>query len=316
MKMKIFNLEPDISLIDLDPPIPGFEGLLGCYVIKSDKIAILDPGPACSLPNLFSALDELKVSPEDIDYVICSHIHLDHSGGIGHTLKSMPKAIGIVHEKGRSHLIDPSRLWQGSLQVLGSLAKAYGEPEAVSPERLVVAKEGMIIDLGDIQLEILNTPGHASHHISFFENKTGRLFAGESAGVNMINLGGLRPATPNPFDLELSIDSIDKMISRKPNQIYYAHFGRAENAVQQLNILKEQLCLWGQVIADHLNDESDWQQIFKSIVNRNPSLEEIFELPEERKESYLNLIKNNILGYRDYLRNNGTQALDNLEKSI
>jgi glyoxylase-like metal-dependent hydrolase (beta-lactamase superfamily II) len=311
--MRLYNLDSDVSLIDLDPPISGFEGLLGCYVIKSDKIAILDPGPACSLPNLFTALDELKISLEDIDYVICSHIHLDHSGGIGHALKSMPKAIGIVHVNGQPHLINPSRLWEGSQKVLGNLARDYGEPEPVSPERLVIATEGMIIDLVGIRLEVFSTPGHASHHISFFERKTGKLFSGEAAGVNLTSQGGLRPATPDPFDLKLSLESIDKMIALNPNTIYYAHFGKFENPILQLNSLKAQLYLWGKVIAEHLDD--DWQQIYEEIVRRNPLCAEIFNLSKERTENHLSFIKNGILGYKEYLKRQGTKVLDHLAKS-
>jgi glyoxylase-like metal-dependent hydrolase (beta-lactamase superfamily II) len=313
--MKVFKLEPGISLIDLDPPIPGFGGIFGTYVIQSDKIALLDVGPTCSLPNFFAGLNQLKINPEDVDYILCSHIHLDHSGGIGGAMQRMPKAVGIVHEKGRGHLINPARLWTGSLQVLGDLAIDYGEPATVSENRLVSAYDGMIIDLGRIQLKVVLTPGHASHHISFFESLTGRLFVGEAAGVNLASLGGLRPATPNPFDLRQSVDSANKMLALNPEKIYYTHFGKFDDAIRQLNLFKIQLFVWGKIIAKHINDNSEWQDIFEEIVLHEQSLGKMHDLSTERSKCLFNFIRNNIIGYREYLKKEGIAVLKELEET-
>jgi glyoxylase-like metal-dependent hydrolase (beta-lactamase superfamily II) len=311
--MNIFKLEPQISLIDLNPPIAGFEGFLSCYVIKSQKTALLDVGPSSSLPNLFSALAALDIRSEAIDYLLCTHVHLDHSGGLGGAFKKIPGATAIAHEKGIPHLVSPSRLWKGSLQVLGALAEKYGEPEPSPQNKLISAQEGMVVDLGDIRLEIILTPGHASHHISFFERKTRRLFVGEAAGANLLNLGGMRPATPNPFDFQQTLDSINKLISLNPDKIYFAHFGRFENAVSLLNQSKKQLKLWGEVVAGHLNDNSDWPVIFNEIVNQSPPLGKILELPDDVKNNLYSFICNNIIGFREYFLKEGTQILNNLE---
>jgi glyoxylase-like metal-dependent hydrolase (beta-lactamase superfamily II) len=312
--MKIKNLESDVILIDLDPA-PGFEGVFGAYIIKSDKIAILDVGPASSLPNLFSALKILKIDPKDVDYLLCSHIHLDHTGGLGAAMRRLPNAISIVHERGLDHLVDPSRLWENSLRSLGDLAKNYGQPESVPRERLVTAKDGLIIELGGVSLDVLLTPGHASHHISFFEKKTRRLFVGEAAGINLTSIGGLHPATPAPFDLKQTLSSIDKMIAVNPFKIYYAHFGEADNGLHQLNLFKQQLVLWGTTIAQHLDDNSEWQEIFAEIVAKKPSLGKIYDLSAQRQASLFTFIKNDILGYQNYLRKEGTRILTDLARS-
>jgi glyoxylase-like metal-dependent hydrolase (beta-lactamase superfamily II) len=312
--MKIKNLEPDVILIDLDPA-PGFESLFGAYIIRSDKIAIIDVGPASSLPNLFSALEILKIDPKDIDYLLCSHIHLDHTGGLGAAMKSLPNSISIVHERGADHLVDPSRLWENSLRALGDLAKNYGKPEPVPRERLVTAKDELIIDLGGVSLDVLLTPGHASHHISFFEKKTRRLFVGEAAGINLASFGGLHPASPAPFDLKQSLSSIDKMIAVNPGKIYYAHFGSEENGLHQLNLFKQQLVLWGTTISQHLDDNLEWQEIFAEIVAKKPSLGKIYNLSAHRQSSLFTFIKNDILGYQNYLRKEGTRVLNDLARS-
>ena len=303
--MEVFRLEPGISLIDVAPPIPGFEGMLGTYVIEADKIALIDVGPTSSLGNLFSGLAELKIKPEDVDYILSSHIHLDHSGGVGGAMKRMPKATGIVHAKGQYHLVNPAKLWQGSLQVLGKLTQDYGEPEPVDENRLVAAYEGMVIDLGSLKLEVLLTPGHASHHMSFLDRQTGKLFVGEAAGVHFPSLMGSRPATPNPFDLRQAFASLNKLISANPSDIYFTHFGKSPEAVNSLKQFKKQLLLWGQIIARHLNNQVEWEEIFQEIQARDNALAYLLKLPTDRYQRELYFIKNNISGYREYLRKEG-----------
>ncbi len=124
--MEVVGIEPGISLIDLTPPIAGLEGFLGTYVIEAGKIALIDVGPTSTLENLFAGLTKLKIKPEDVDYVLCTHIHIDHTGGAGGALKRMPKATCITHEQGRYHLANPGKLWKGSLQTLEKLAQDYG----------------------------------------------------------------------------------------------------------------------------------------------------------------------------------------------
>ncbi len=300
--MEIVRIEPGISLIDLEPPIPGFKGFLGTYVIQSDKIALIDVGPTSSINHLLLGLAELKIKYEEVNYILCGHIHLDHSGGVGRAIKMMPKATCVVHEKGKYHLANPAKLWQGSLQTLGKLAQDYGEPEAVDENRLTAAYEGMKIDLGGMKLEVLLTPGHASHHMSFLDRKVGRLFAGEAAGVAFPASGGSRPATPEPFDLRQALTSLDKLIDSNPNQIFYGHFGSAPDAVEHLRQFKRQLLLWGKIIARHLDDQAEWQVIFEEIKAEDSAVLDLLKLPEDRLQRELNFIKNNINGLRQYLR--------------
>jgi len=308
--MTIINFGPNINLIEVVPPITGFQGFLGIFAIKSDKIALIDVGPDSSLPDLFSAMRTLKIAPEKVDYILTTHIHLDHSGGMGRALQQMPGAVCIVHEKGLYHLVHPARLWEGSLQVLKEFATGYGEPLPVPENRLMAAREGMVIDLGGIQLEILLTPGHAPHHISFFDRKNGRLFVGEAAGIFYPVPGLSRPASPPPFDLRQALLSINKLIALNPREIYYNHFGYSLEATARLQKFKNQLLSWGQIISHNL--EGDVMDILDEILTRDGTQKEFYSFSPDRMQCELHFIKNNIRGFKEYFQKEGTAALKEL----
>jgi glyoxylase-like metal-dependent hydrolase (beta-lactamase superfamily II) len=299
--MEVIRIEPGISLIGLTPPVAGFEGFLGTYVVEAGKIALIDVGPTSTLENLFVGLAELKVKPEEVDYVLCTHIHIDHSGGAGGALKYMPKATCVVHEKGRYHLANPAKLWKGSLQTLGQLAVDYGEPEAVNENRLIAAREGMVIDLGGIKLEVILTPGHAAHHMSFLDRQNGRLFVGEAAGIYYADYGRARPATPTPFDLKQALSSADKLIAAEPSRIFYSHFGVASTGTEHLKLFKNQLLLWAEIVANHANGHVEWQEILSKLIAQDESIDYLERLPEDRLRIELNFIKNSIAGLSECL---------------
>jgi glyoxylase-like metal-dependent hydrolase (beta-lactamase superfamily II) len=311
--MDVINSGPELSLIDIEPPGQVIRpGILGCYILKGEKTALVDPGPAASLNKLMSGLSILGIAPEEIDYILCTHIHLDHSGGLGAALKLMPNAMAVAHEKGINHLVNPTRLWDSSLQSLESVALGYGKPEPVDPDRLVTAREGMIIDLGGMRLEVLVTPGHASHHICFWENRGGRLFAGDSAGIRPRDTGILQPATPPPFDLKLSFFSLEKLISRHPREICYAHFGCYSGATSKLKEYRRLLLTWSRVVAKYLSGDFDWQLIYQDIqarhLSRTAAPNTSTNLPSDRF-----FTEHDIQGMWEYLRKAGTGILQGLE---
>jgi glyoxylase-like metal-dependent hydrolase (beta-lactamase superfamily II) len=308
--MEIFRLEPGISLIDLSPPIPGFEGILGAFIIQAQKIALIDVGPTATLGSLFSALAELKIDPSEVAYNLLTHIHLDHSGGIGGAMQRMPNARCLVHEKGFFHLAHPAKLWEGSRQTLGKVAEEYGEPEAVSEERLIVAREGQQIDLGDVQFEVMMTPGHAAHHLSLFDRKRGKLFPGEAAGVFFPHTNIIRPACPPPFDLRQALNSVNKLIAAQPREIYYQHFGYSPNAMAQLLKYKERLIFWSKIVVQHLDD--DPQKVVAEILTQDKTRELVYSLPPNRVQLELFFNGNNVRGLQDYFRREGTDVLEEL----
>ena len=168
--MEIHTITPTLKQIDLEPTIPAYTGMLGAYLLCGEKNAIIDLGPRQAIPNLLQALDELGLSPKAIDYILLTHIHIDHSGGVGTALKEMTNAKVITHSRAVPHLINPAALWEASLKTLGDAVAECGEIEPVPEHKIIVATDQMKLDLGrGLVLEIYLTPGHAAHHLSIFD---------------------------------------------------------------------------------------------------------------------------------------------------
>lgn len=245
--MEIHAITPTLRLLNLQPPIPGYKEFIGAYLFSGEKNAIIDVGPTAAIPNLLSALTEAGISPKEIDYIVLTHIHIDHAGGVGTAIKELSNAKVLAHSRARSHLIDPTMLWKGSLKTLGDLALKYGPIEAVPEDRIVVATDQMKLDLGyGLALEIHLTPGHAAHHLSIFDRASGVLIAGEAAGVCID--GMVRLATPPPFKLEETLSSIDKLIALEPQRLCYGHFGCFDNGLERLKLYKEELLTWYETV--------------------------------------------------------------------
>ena len=307
--MRTYTLAPNLKLIDVAPPISGFEKFISVYVLEAKRLALVDIGPSMSVGSLLAGLGELSINPMDISYIFVTHIHIDHAGGIGKAIKQMPNATVIVHEKGKAHLAAPAKLWEGSQQALGELALEYGPIEPVPLDRILIAKEGMRINLGEMEIETLSTPGHASHHLSLVDKNEGRLFAGEAAGCYIEEIDAVRPATPPPFNLEQALTSLDKLISLDPVSLYYAHFGHAAHAVDKLRYYKQQLILWGSIIADHLEKGAGWQDMYNEISKRDEALVRINSLPSGQRRRELYFIENDITGFVDYFKKYGTEYI-------
>ena len=185
-------------MLSAHPTLDGFEDFVGCYLLIGEKKALVDVGPTAGIPGLLNALSMAAVSPDEIDYIILTHIHIDHAGGIGQAVKTMKNARVVAHSRARNHLIDPTALWNASQATLGELALRYGRIDPVPENRIIIAEEGMQLNLGNgLVPEILLTPGHAPHHLAVFDRLDRILLAGDMAGVYMHDF--FRPNSPPPF---------------------------------------------------------------------------------------------------------------------
>lgn len=303
---EISKVSNNLYLITLNPPIPGFNNFIGVWLYKGKTTFIVDVGPSVTVDGLLKSLQDLKV--KHLDFILLTHIHIDHAGGIGDITACFPKTPVICHKAGIDHLIDPSRLWEGAIMALGKTAEAYGEIKAVPFDRLVEAN-----NFESNKVIPISTPGHSLHHISYQTPEY--LFAGEAGGVFLslpFRLEYLRPATPHRFFLDISIKSLDAMIMKKPNKICYGHFGIKDDAVKMLEIHRKQLLLWEEVISDEMkksNGEKLLAACMKSLFKEDPLLAGFFQMDEATKERERGFLSNSIKGFVGHLNTVGNRLV-------
>ena len=233
--------------------------------------------------------------PVDIHYVVLTHIHIDHAGGTGDVIKDLPNATVVAYRRAIPHLVDPVMLWGASLKTLGDLALKYGPIQPVPENRVMEATDHMQLDLGGgTVLEVYLTPGHAIHHLSFFDKASRILIAGEAAGV-CVN-GIIRPATPSPFKLEETMASIDRLIELEPDKICYGHLGCYDNGLGRLKLYKEKLFLWYEVVKSEISSGAKPEEILTVLKekDRDPAYLEEMNKDEDARE--LVLLNNSIYG--------------------
>ena len=303
--MHVTKIEKNIYLVDVETA--GIENFIASYILKGETIAIVETGPTSSIPNLLSGLEKLNVKPNEVTYVAVSHIHLDHGGGVGTLLKHLPKAKVIVHHRGAPHLVNPEKLWQQSKQVLKGIAEIYGMPEPVPEDRIIAAVDGMVFDVGNgVQLKVVETLGHASHHLSYYEPLSNGIFCGDAAGVYLSEFDVHVPTTPPPFRLDIALASLDKLANLKPRVLYYSHFGEASDGVRKLQTYGEQLKLWAKVAKQGLEKRENLEAIVNRIVAEDEFL--------KKTEGYIRahpilshtVFNESVLGIVDFVEKHGS----------
>lgn len=224
-------LEEGIFLIDTGYHRPGFAA---SYLITAGgRGAFVETGPAPAVERLMGALAQQGLPPEAVDYVVVSHVHLDHAGGAGELMAHLPNARLVVHPKGARHLIEPTKLINGTRDVYGTEAfsRLHGRVVAAPAQRVVEAEDGMSITVGERTLLLLDTPGHARHHLCVWDEASGGMFTGDTFGISYREFDTrgqvfLFPATtPTQFDPGALHKSIDRIATFQPRQIFLTHFG-------------------------------------------------------------------------------------------
>ena len=264
----IRHLEENIWQLDLK--VDNETEFVAPYLIKAENSFILvDVGPKVGIPELERQLEIMGVTKKNLKFVFLTHIHLDHSGGLGTLLKNFPDTEVIVHRRGVPHLIDPYKvLWQSSLDTLGWVAEMYQKPDPVSEDCLIAIQDKTFeINVDGLEFQWIETPGHASHHFSFMMMDKKIMFSGDSAGMFIPGLNdALVPTTPHPYRMSSGIESLNAMIEYKPEKIAYAHHAIRPNADLLLKKHIDQLESWKLCVSDCLKKGiSEEEAIAKEI---------------------------------------------------
>jgi glyoxylase-like metal-dependent hydrolase (beta-lactamase superfamily II) len=280
----------------------GFKNLICSYVIKGKKPFLVESGPTNSIPNLLSGLRELDVKFEDVEFVAVTHVHLDHAGGAGTLLKSLPNAKVIVHPRGMPHLIDPEHLWPSSQSVLGFISEIFGKPEPVPKDRVIPVTEGTFDLDYDAKLTVTETVGHASHNLSFQESFNGGIFPGDAAGTYLPEFDVVVPTTPPPFYLDSALASLDKLVSLKPTVLYFSHFGKATDAVKRLKDYKLQLQLWADIAEQGVRKNWSLEQTRDRIIAEDKVMYEISDFIKSHRIYSKTVLENCVRGFIEYAK--------------
>ena len=244
---KTRDFRAGVTAIDTDYVRPGLAA--AHLVVDSGRAAFVDTGTTLSLPNLLGALAEKNLAPADVDWVLPTHVHLDHAGGAGALMRALPNARCAVHPRGARHLAEPSKLIAGSIAVYGEARyrALYGEIVPIDEDRIFVPADGASITVGTRVLELIHTPGHALHHYCVVDRDHGLIFSGDTFGLSYrdLDVDGrafiFPTTTPVHFDPEALCASVDRLMSYEPESIFLTHYAEVRELPRLAGQMKERV---------------------------------------------------------------------------
>lgn len=258
----------------LDTNHVGVTGTVGVYVLPSeDGFALIETGPGSTLATIKQGLTALSLNLANLKAILVTHIHLDHAGAAGQ-LASETGATLYVHERGAPHLIDPSRLLASAERIYGDkMQTLWGTILPAPSENVIALKGGERLKIVGHDVEVIYTPGHASHHVAFLLDGEAML-TGDSAAIRFAPSPVIRPALPPPeVDLEVWRDSIQKMIAAKPKRLLLTHYGEVPDAEGHLRQVIERNDQWANLILEGMQNGEDAKGLEHRL--RDVSLKEL-----------------------------------------
>ena len=291
------------DVVVLDTRMHGREGITGAFVVRGARTALVEAGPKSSVEHVLAGLDAAGV--EELDWIVVTHIHLDHAGAAGTLAGRFPSARVAVHPVGAPHLVDPTKLWSSASRIYGdAMERLSGCIDAIDEDRLLVLQDGDEVDLGGRTLRAVETPGHAGHHHAYLRSATGWLFTGDALGVRLNDVGVVRPATPPPeFNLPRAIESIETIRALEPAELCLTHFGLQDERVDTLcDRAIEALERWASWVRSARAESADVDEVAARVTERDRSFLREGLPPDaadrmEQTTSY----RMNVAGYMRYL---------------
>jgi glyoxylase-like metal-dependent hydrolase (beta-lactamase superfamily II) len=275
-----------VNFLDLN--FLGHPGVIGTGVMPtSDGFWLIDPGPSTALPGLRQGLAALGLSLADLRGLLLTHIHLDHAGATGTIVRRHPDVRVFVHERGAPHMVDPSRLLESAGRLYaGTLERLWGEVAPVPAANIQVLKGGESLDLAGRMVEVAYTPGHASHHVAYFDVATRVAFVGDTGGVRLAPAPHLMPPTPPPdIDLPAWSRSIARIREWNAGRLYLTHFGAVEQPGNHLDALEQQLSVVADLVRGILEEPGSDQERMNRFVER-VTLQLQAAMPEDEVRRY------------------------------
>jgi glyoxylase-like metal-dependent hydrolase (beta-lactamase superfamily II) len=273
------------------------------YLINEEEKALIDTGAGTSASTVLDGIKKIGINPEDINYLIATHIHLDHAGGAGVLLKSMPRAKVVVHYKGAKHLVNPAKLVASVIEAQGEeVMLQYGEVVPVEEERVRPVHQDDIIKLSESQvLRFIDAPGHAPHELCIYESRNNGFFSGDAVGVSVAENEVLLPVTPPPsFNLESYLDTLERLKALKASAIYFAHFGASNKVEEDLKSASDRLKAWDDVITTSIEENGFGGAAEKIRAQMYRELEPVRKMGTLHQYLAEALVPLNVVGYLKY----------------
>lgn len=250
--MAIGDVEPVPDSTDvyyLDTGMYDVEGYGAVYVIDAERPAVVDTGIGTNHERVLDALDAVGVGRAELAHVLPTHVHLDHAGGAGFLAETCPDATVRTHEIGVPHLVDPTRLVEGTKRAVRDQWEFYVEPKPVPEDRIEGLVGGDVVDLGDRTLEVVHAPGHAPHQVLFHDATDDLLFTADAAGIWVPNLRRLEESTPpSNFDLDECLADANAIRDRDPDTLCFPHFGPRPFDADLMEGYKRTLVEWVEAV--------------------------------------------------------------------
>jgi glyoxylase-like metal-dependent hydrolase (beta-lactamase superfamily II) len=253
----MITLAAGLDYVDLD--FLGMSEIIATVVLHgASGVALIDPGPATTLDHLRLSLRRRSMAIADVRQILLTHIHLDHAGATGALVRENPAIDVFVHERGAPHMIDPSKLLASATRLYGAdMDRLWGDFLPVPAERVRALKGNERISAGGRDLEVAYTPGHASHHVTYFDPASRVAFVGDTAGVRRPGRDYVMPPTPPPdIDLDAWHISEDRILAWEPDTLFLTHFGPFHGPRLHFQDMTDRLVQWSRIVRKLLADAS------------------------------------------------------------
>lgn len=241
------DLGDGILAIDTGFQRPHFDAAY--LIVENGRAAFIDTGTNHAVPRLLAALQAVGLTPADVDWVIPTHVHLDHAGGVGLLMQSLPNARALIHPRGLRHMVDPKALWLGALAVYGEeeMQRSYGRLVPVPAERAEASHDSQVISLGGRPLKLIDSPGHARHHHAIWDERSRSWFTGDTFGLSYrgFDVDGrawvLPTTTPVQFEPDALRATVARLLAAEPVAMQLTHYGRVGGSVGEVQRLAAEL---------------------------------------------------------------------------
>lgn len=254
--MPFERLPFDADMYLADVRMFGQRAFGAIYLVDDNRKAVIETGTSWEVDRILEAIRGFGLRPADVDALVVSHIHLDHAGGAGFLLESMPRAKVYVHARGFQHLADPSRLVASAQAALGpDEAREFGTMRPIPQDRLVAVKDQDVLDLGRHRLRFLDSPGHAPHELTILDERTRCLYTGDAAGLYFPGDEILLPIAPAPaFDLEKNLQTFERLLALSPRALLFSHFGPHARPREAIEAQMAAYPAWARIVKERLRE--------------------------------------------------------------